>query len=405
MPKLLSDILKGKKSSKVEDGSTGENPGVDYKPKAGDEQKFVAKHKTEKHDDRVGNGPDVYAGGKTKEADFPKQSQDAYEEVEQVDEKKKWIAGAIKKPGALHRQLGVPQDEKIPAGKLAAAAEKGGKLGKRARLAQTLKKVNEEYDDREEETSMVKAELRALADKADELVKKMPSSMHVEPWVQAKIAMAKLNVSSVHDYMIYGEHDDHGDGVKKKRMKEEVEQVDEVSPTFLRKAADAAGKEHDLLRSLRKFHTGTTSISPSNPEPADEKKRREQALKFRLAALRKEEVEQVDEVLTKKSPAGEWIKDFVKSDNPKFAGKSKKERTKQALAAYYAKQRNEEHKKPDDKMITEKSKCSKCGGTSFKSKGDKMVCEQCDTPINMSRSGGEGEPNKIAAYNLDVARV
>ena len=52
---------------------------------------------------------------------------------------KKWIAGAIKHPGALHRSLGVPQGQKIPAGKLAAAAKKKGTLGKRARLAQTLK--------------------------------------------------------------------------------------------------------------------------------------------------------------------------------------------------------------------------------------------------------------------------
>ncbi len=50
-----------------------------------------------------------------------------------------WIAGAIKKPGALHRQLGVPEGKKIPAKKLAAAADKGGKLGRRARLAETLK--------------------------------------------------------------------------------------------------------------------------------------------------------------------------------------------------------------------------------------------------------------------------
>ena len=56
--------------------------------------------------------------------------------------KKNWIAGAIKKPGALHAQLHVPADKKIPAGKLAAAAKKGGKLGKRARLAQTLKKMH-----------------------------------------------------------------------------------------------------------------------------------------------------------------------------------------------------------------------------------------------------------------------
>lgn len=52
---------------------------------------------------------------------------------------KNWIAGAIKKPGQLHKDLGVPQGEKIPAKKLAAAAAKGGKVGQRARLAQTLK--------------------------------------------------------------------------------------------------------------------------------------------------------------------------------------------------------------------------------------------------------------------------
>ena len=56
--------------------------------------------------------------------------------------KSNWIAGAVKYPGALHKQLGVPEGQKIPQKKLAAAAEKGGKLGKRARLAQTLKKLH-----------------------------------------------------------------------------------------------------------------------------------------------------------------------------------------------------------------------------------------------------------------------
>ena len=51
----------------------------------------------------------------------------------------KWIQKAIKKPGALKESLGVKKDQKIPAGKLAAAAKKPGKMGQRARLAQTLK--------------------------------------------------------------------------------------------------------------------------------------------------------------------------------------------------------------------------------------------------------------------------
>lgn len=50
-----------------------------------------------------------------------------------------WIQGAIKHPGALHRELGVPEGKKIPASKLNAAAKKGGKVGQRARLAKTLK--------------------------------------------------------------------------------------------------------------------------------------------------------------------------------------------------------------------------------------------------------------------------
>jgi hypothetical protein len=51
----------------------------------------------------------------------------------------KWIQKAIKKPGALKKALGVSKDKPIPAKKLTAAAKKPGKMGQRARLAQTLK--------------------------------------------------------------------------------------------------------------------------------------------------------------------------------------------------------------------------------------------------------------------------
>jgi len=69
-----------------------------------------------------------------------------YDKKEEVEmDEKNWIKGAIKKPGALHRDLDVPQGEKIPASKLAAAAKKDGKVGQRARLAQTLKKMHNEF--------------------------------------------------------------------------------------------------------------------------------------------------------------------------------------------------------------------------------------------------------------------
>lgn len=50
-----------------------------------------------------------------------------------------WIADATKNKGGLHKSLGIAQGKKIPAKTLAKAATKSGKVGKQARLAQTLK--------------------------------------------------------------------------------------------------------------------------------------------------------------------------------------------------------------------------------------------------------------------------
>lgn len=55
----------------------------------------------------------------------------------------KFIQKAIKHPGALHKQLGVPEGEKIPAKKLEKAAHSSNALlRKRANLAKTLKKLH-----------------------------------------------------------------------------------------------------------------------------------------------------------------------------------------------------------------------------------------------------------------------
>jgi len=57
--------------------------------------------------------------------------------------KENWIAGAIKKPGALKKSLGVKKGQKIPTAKLKKAEKsKNPKTRKRAVLAETLKKMN-----------------------------------------------------------------------------------------------------------------------------------------------------------------------------------------------------------------------------------------------------------------------
>jgi hypothetical protein len=54
---------------------------------------------------------------------------------------KNWIAGATKNKGGLHRALGVKEGTKIPKAKVKAAAKRPGKVGKEARLAETLGKL------------------------------------------------------------------------------------------------------------------------------------------------------------------------------------------------------------------------------------------------------------------------
>ena len=54
----------------------------------------------------------------------------------------KWIQTALAGPkskGKLHRKLGIPEGKKIPESKIKAAEKKGGKIGKEAHLAETLK--------------------------------------------------------------------------------------------------------------------------------------------------------------------------------------------------------------------------------------------------------------------------
>jgi hypothetical protein len=84
-----------------------------------------------------GSFPDLTGDGKVTKADVLKGRG-----VFKKGGEKNWIKGAIKKPGALREQMGAKKGETIPVSKLRDAAKKGGKLGQRARLAMTLKKMN-----------------------------------------------------------------------------------------------------------------------------------------------------------------------------------------------------------------------------------------------------------------------
>ena len=69
------------------------------------------------------------------------------------------------KKGALKKELGVKKGEKIPQDKLKSAAKKGGKIGQRARLALTLKKLKEHSETQEWVDNLVENKYHSLTTK------------------------------------------------------------------------------------------------------------------------------------------------------------------------------------------------------------------------------------------------
>lgn len=114
----------------------------------------------------------------------------------------------------------------------------------------------------------------------------------------------------------------------KEKMKEEIDPSDRTEDTpagrVKTKQKDDVGPGSDGRSTKVKYHPGPMTL----------KGMREKYEEPIIDEL-------INEVLSKDASAGDWIHDFIHSDNPKFAGKSKAERKKQALAAYYAK-KNEE---------------------------------------------------------------
>ena len=106
----------------------------------------------------------------------------------------------------------------------------------------------------------------------------------------------------------------------------------------------------------------------------------------------KEELEQeMNEVLSKDASAGDWIHDFIHSDNPKFAGKSKEKRQKMALAAYYAKQKNEEVEDLDEKYTAKELKMA--GGIAKDKRYAKMAkCRKKREKMNFNQQMACGAP-------------
>ena len=169
-------------------------------------------------------------------------------------------------------------------------------------------------------------------------VSKHVDKMHKEELSPKQKKIAKLNHPK--------DEIDAGDLAKLRGEETKLDEADKVATsTGMKVYGSSYGDSAKARRDQLKRPVDATK----GPKPSElaqmAKVKKEEFFKDKLISNYIEEEAQfeaeLNEVLSKDATAGDWISDFVHSDNPKFAGKSVKKRQKMALAAYYAKKRNE----------------------------------------------------------------
>ena len=125
---------------------------------------------------------------------------------DKIDEakKEKWIQKAIhpSKKGSLKKALGVKKDETIPTGKLKSASKKKGKIGQRARLALTLKKLKEHSESQEWVNKLVENNYHSLTTK-NEIMELIQSKLNESETLVPMPKKGKKGHNGVPEFMTY----------------------------------------------------------------------------------------------------------------------------------------------------------------------------------------------------------
>jgi hypothetical protein len=184
--KRYSDALSGKRESKVSALTTGDNPGVDYADKMKDGRDFIAQHSVEKHEDRVGNGDDVYNASKVQKAKMERHGHEPKPKDIKVYKK--------------NQQVGEETDS--------------FKSGTRSPVEGSIEEAKDvrEYG---YEGDMAITQLKTICRNSEHLMKMLKPDTDLPEWVQSKITKAEDYISTAHDYLM-------------SEMNEETEQLDEA---------------------------------------------------------------------------------------------------------------------------------------------------------------------------------
>ena len=357
------------------------------KVKNPDEQKFVDKHVVAKHSDRNGNGDEVFKGSKVKPIDRrkdrhgynPGEDEKVYEELQpkRIKLTKGWGDGG-KSMKAGYGKLTGNQHE--------IDANKNGKVDAHDfKLLRKKKKVAEEAEQIDELSNDTLRNYRMKA-KHDVDMK--------GPFAKDRTKSRELANRKSYGGQIAG--------IKKARVmaSEEVEELDEVNANQIKKDLDS-GMSHDAVigKHANKRTTNTDAIRKVIKQHAWDKRMKKEEVEeldelshdtlrnYRMKAksiadhggdqrtkgrelagrksyggrmagiekakvMAKEEVEELDEKLTAKTPMGTYVKDFQKSDAPQFKGKSQEKRRAMAIAAKLSAERGGKPLRKEEKLAS-----------------------------------------------------
>lgn len=205
-------------------------------------------------------------------------------------------------------------------------------------------RLGEEKDESEYgyEGDMAKSQLKSIMVNSQKLHDMLEPDTDLPEWVQSKITLAQDYVQTAADYMETQNSEDLDEA--NNIVEQNVQPSDKEIRMARGIANDKRYKEGNITGAINAIEKIRIGLS-DHPE-----------IKSALKSANEEveqmykDVQYIEEKLSASDPASKWIADFVKSDNPKFAGKSKKERIQQALGAYYAAKRgtNEEVEQIDE---------------------------------------------------------
>jgi hypothetical protein len=290
-----------------------------YAPKSTDELRFKKKHVVQKTYDRNGNKDDVFKATNVKtlerakerhgyNPDEDEQVYEGYEEIRFDDPENNSKSSGSSEP---KRNRSKRIDDMM------------NKLGNEHGQKNLASKIKQRYSAKNEEAQEQSSEDK----KSDRLA--------------AIAAAAKKKNAQIGKTVVTGSRGGVGGAETRRYPAGTLKNSYEPEGEDLGEARRKKSPTEKLFNRLKNYGVKDPSAKPlvGNQHKIDANKNGKiDAEDFKK--LRKEEV-QVDEVLKPSMGAGAYISDFVHSKNPKFAGKSKKDRMKQALAAYYSAKRGD----------------------------------------------------------------